>query len=114
MHALVNLLINKSNRHVEENFKYKGYARFSWDNDVRKISSISLTTRNLHKKPQHQEFVARWENVKKQTDKTRVPFITEGKLSSRIEQQLSRHAPLEGYLPEIFSHLNNASAPNNS
>lgn len=107
-HALMNTLINKSNRHVDEHFKYKGYPRFSWQNNVEKISKFALQTRGLHKQSQYKDFETNWHQMMYETDETRVPPILEGQLADKIEQELLKYQPLAGSVPEIFSQIERA------
>jgi hypothetical protein len=91
-------LIKIGNRHIDENFTYKGFRRFSWLNNVNKISDISIQTRNLHKQTS-EVFMTNWDKEKYRTDANRVPKLTQGKLTTKIIEHLSKQTDLIGFLP---------------
>lgn len=100
LHSLMDTLIKTGNRHIDENFTYKGFRRFSWLNNVNKISDISIQTRNLHKQTS-EVFISNWDKEKYRTDANRVPKLTKGKLTKKIIEHLSKQTDLLGFIPDI-------------
>ncbi|MGJ8681644.1 hypothetical protein [Paraglaciecola sp.] len=99
LHSLMDCLIQKGNKHVENNFTFKGFSRFSRVNNLEIISEMSLKTRNLHTLPGHDSFIEQWEVEKHTVDKTRVPSIFTHRLKNKVKDQLAKHAPLDGFVP---------------
>jgi len=46
LYTLMDALISESDRHVDENFRYKDFARFSRNNSINALSDISVRTRS--------------------------------------------------------------------
>ncbi len=99
-YQLMDEFLSLSDRHVDENFLYKGFARFSRNNSITAIAELSslLRQRSLHE--EHHAFANAFETAIYETDKTRVPKLGEGPLSEKIRANLARFGPLEGILPE--------------
>lgn len=102
LYALIAELIKLSDRHIDENFLFQGYARFSWQNDVMDIADVSAKTRSLHHEQHKQDFKETWSQNNYETDKTRVPTLSRGQLSQKLLQQLDKYTPLSGLMPEII------------
>lgn len=97
-YALMAELLTLSNRHIDENFKYKNAARFSRNNSILAVANLSSTTR---KKPTDiaQNFDQDFTELNYETDKTRVPTLYVGKLGQKIATKLSQFDALTGILP---------------
>uniref|UniRef100_A0A2A4Z211 Uncharacterized protein n=1 Tax=OCS116 cluster bacterium TaxID=2030921 RepID=A0A2A4Z211_9PROT len=97
-YALMAELLNLSNRHVDENFKYKNAARFSRNNSILSVANLSSTIR---RKPQNvaHDFDEDFTELNYETDKTRVPTLYAGKLGQKINANLAEFDFLTGILP---------------
>ncbi|PCI86098.1 MAG: hypothetical protein COB24_10970 [Hyphomicrobiales bacterium] len=97
-YALMAELLNLSNKHVDENFKYKNAARFSRNNSILSMASLSSTTR---RKPHDiaQDFDEDFSEHNYETDKSRVPTLYRGKLGEKINATLGQFDFLTGILP---------------
>lgn len=102
--TLLEHLVMLSNRYVEENFTFRGIARFSRKYSVSQIAELSLQTRQLHKRFSHQEFAQQWLQLNYETDLTRVPSIRPSKLHTKLMQQFEQIGPIAGPLPFHFEH----------
>ncbi|WP_395342599.1 hypothetical protein PN836_001360 [Ningiella sp. W23] len=102
LYSLMDMLISLSNRHVEEHFSFKSYARFSRANGIEKISALSAKTR-MREQSSHNNsevFDSVFSSNNYETDSSRVPRIYNGKLGDKINQQLSQLSVGEGILPK--------------
>jgi len=97
-YQLMHSLISLSEQHIQENFSYRGFKRFSRDIDVLKISDLSI---QLRKTPasQQQPFIADFQMASYNTDQTRVPRMVEGKLQDKILDNLAKFPELQGIMP---------------
>jgi hypothetical protein len=93
-------LIQLSDRHVEEHFKFAGVARFSHEHCVKSIARISANTRLLHKSLSKLEFEQDWFKSNYETDLSRVPKIRNSPLSLKIRKQIATFGKIEGVLPK--------------
>jgi hypothetical protein len=98
-YKLMDEFLSFSDRHVDENFLYMGFARFSRNNSITAIAELSslLRQRSLHE--EHLAFASAFKTATYETDKTRVPKLGEGPLSEKIRSNLARFGQLEGILP---------------
>ena len=93
-HALIAEMIAISNRHVDETFNYKGFARFS-----RKVSAISISelSADLRQDPdtlltndgKRCNFAANFKTERYDTDVTRVPQLGNSPYSRKLQARLS-------------------------
>ncbi|OUR61810.1 hypothetical protein A9Q74_07825 [Colwellia sp. 39_35_sub15_T18] len=93
-------LIQLSDRHVDENFKFLGVARFSREHCLQAIAQTSANTRLLHKSLSKLEFEQNWLKSNYETDLTRVPHIKSSPLTSKIREQLASFGEIKGVLPK--------------
>jgi hypothetical protein len=98
--TLMDALLDMSRRHVEENFKYKGFTRFSRQNDIAAIGQLSSLTRRRESLGYQSEFDQTFIDTNYETDRTRVPKLGNGPLSSKLREQLHRFNITDGILPE--------------
>ena len=97
---LMSELIRRSNQHVEETFRYKGFARFSRQNNVAAISRLSSQVRKIdHLKSEQVAFLETFKQSNYDTDLTRVPKIKQGPLGNKIRDNLQSFGALNGILP---------------
>ena len=95
---LMDCLISLSEQHIQENFSYRGFKRFSRDIDVLKISDLSI---QLRQKPAATEqlFIDDFQQASDSTDQTRVPSMAKGKLRDKILLNLQKFPQLQGIMP---------------
>lgn len=101
LHQLMAHLIHLSDQHVDEQFTFSKVARFSRNNSIKAISSISANTRQLHKSISLLDFEQGWKESNYETDLTRVPQLSTSKLSRKIKAQLNSFGELSGALPAL-------------
>jgi len=99
LHQLMQQLIHLSDRHVDEHFRYRGFHRFSWNNNVEAIAEISAEVRQLHKDESLEQFQQHWQQNNYETDRSRIPNPAPGELWNKIHQQLKQFSPQEHTLP---------------
>ena len=97
LHQLMQNFIELSDRHVDEHFRYRGFTRFSWNNNVGVIAEISAEVRQLHKDESLQHFQQHWQQSNYETDRSRIPNPAPGELLDKIHQQLKPFSPLEHF-----------------
>lgn len=91
-HALITALIARSDAHVDETFLYRGFARFSANNDVDAISQLSA---DLRQNPEALlagkacGFVKEFAAERYDTDITRVPQLTSSDYSQKLHDRLA-------------------------
>jgi hypothetical protein len=100
-HELMSKLVQISNRYVEEHFTYRNYARFSRENNVKAIAELSCQTRNRTTSRQQETFDTLLRQTNYHTDQSRVPKLSIGALSNKIQQQLKRQNIVDGILPSL-------------
>jgi len=99
LHQLMQQLIVLSDRHIDENFSYRGFTRFSWNNSVEAIAEISAEVRQLHKDETLNNFHQHWQKTNYETDRSRIPTPAPGDLWDKIHQQLKQFSPQKHTLP---------------
>lgn len=100
LHAIMDAMLKLSSRFVEEAFTFKGFARFSRQHSIQKISALSAKTRGLEKSLIDVDFAHAFANANYATDSTRVPKMNAGKLGDKIKTQLQGFNIQSGILPE--------------
>jgi len=92
-HALINEVIARSDRYVDETFKYKGFARFSHKVDVGAISQLSAELRQnpqaLIRNKESSNFVKKFASERYDTDITRIPKLSDSPYGQKLRAQLS-------------------------
>jgi hypothetical protein len=99
-HGLMDFALQLNNRFAEENFTFKGFARFSRLQSIEKISSLSTKTRTRNNDKQDVDFANTYANANYETDSSRVPRISAGPLGKKIKQQLNQFNIKYGILPK--------------
>jgi hypothetical protein len=98
--SFMDALLHISQRHVEENFEFKGFKRFSRSNSVKKISELSAQTRHKGLTEDDQEFAIAFKKNNYETDETRVPNFPKSKLGEKLIKQLKQFNIGSGILPK--------------
>jgi len=92
LNAIFESCLRTSDAHVDEHFRYDGFARFSQDVDVLAISDMSAETRQCPSKylPQDQAeaFMNTLTTDNYETDQTRIPVLLDNPHNRRIDAQL--------------------------
>ncbi|MGB3725884.1 MAG: hypothetical protein WA981_08970 [Glaciecola sp.] len=100
MYGLMDTLLDMSQRYIEEYFTFKGFARFSRQHSIEKISALSAKTRIRESDENNTDFASAFADANYETDTTRVPRIRAGKLGNKIKQQLQTANIKYGILPK--------------
>ena len=103
LHQLMQQLIQLSDRYVDEAFTYRGFNRFSWDNNIEAIAQLSSEVRQLHKSEDAKSFTQHWQLNNYETDRSRIPVVASGALWSKLKVQLEPFSPIESTLPINFT-----------
>jgi hypothetical protein len=98
-HQLMQHLIQLSDRYIDEQFHYRGFNRFSWENDVKAIAQLSTEVRQLHKSADLDSFNQHWQQSNYETDRSRIPVLSSGPLWYKLKRQLASFSPIESTLP---------------
>ena len=98
-HQLMQHLIQLSDRYIDEQFHYRGFNRFSWENDVTAIAQLSTEVRQLHKSADLDGFNQHWQQSNYETDRSRIPVLSSGPLWYKLKRQLASFSPIESTLP---------------
>lgn len=99
LHQLMQQLIQLSDRYVDEKFTYRGFSRFSWDNNIEAIAQLSCEVRQLHKSEDAKSFTQNWQLNNYETDRSRIPVVAAGPLWHKLQKQLASFLPVESTLP---------------
>jgi len=97
LHELMNELIKRSDRYIEEHFTFDGFARFSHKVCPKQLAEFSYQTRNIkHKDPRfHQHF----RQMSYDVDASKAPFYAGGALGEKQRDMIERKKVAGGYLP---------------
>jgi hypothetical protein len=98
-YELMDHMLRLSNRYVEEQFQYQGFARFSRSNNVVAIACLSSALRQREANKVKDSFSNQLKVINFNVDQTRVPPLTNSKLSQKISSTLKKFPNLEGILP---------------
>jgi hypothetical protein len=98
-HQLMQHLIQLSDRYIDEQFRYRSFNRFSWENEVSAIAQLSTEVRQLHKSADLDGFNQHWQQSNYETDRSRIPVVSSGALWSKLKNQLDSFSPIASTLP---------------
>ncbi|MBF7072551.1 hypothetical protein ISG33_03955 [Glaciecola sp. MH2013] len=99
--SFIDALLHLSQRHVEEHFEFKGFARFSRHNSVKKISQLSARTRHKGLTEDDKEFAQAFKQNNYETDESRVPKFPKSRLGDKLRSQMQAFDIASGILPRI-------------
>jgi len=99
LYELIAELINISNRHVEEKFTYKGFARFSRNIDPVRIAQLSISTRPYARDASNIKFNKVFKATNYSVDASRAPSIGLGKLAEK------NHKIIDGLGKNLLGHM---------
>lgn len=97
VHEMMNALIRRSDRLVDEQFRYRGFARFSHKVDPLRLTQLSILTRTAGLPDEQFELVRTALNY--DTDTRRVPSLGTGMLAHRNRLALWQEDELGGQMP---------------
>jgi hypothetical protein len=97
--SLMDALLHLSNRHVEEHFTFKTFARFSRKNSIEKISELSAKTRHKGLTENDSSFAITFKQSNYETDETRVPRLSDSMLGQKLALQMQKFNIGTGILP---------------
>jgi hypothetical protein len=100
--SLMDALLHLSNRHVEEHFTFKTFARFSRKNSIGKISELSAKTRHKGLTEHDIHFTLAFKQSNYDTDETRVPRLSDSVLGLKLVSQMQKFNIGTGMLPRKF------------
>lgn len=99
VYEIMDALIRRSNRRVEEAFSYDGFARFSRGNDPARIARLSVTSRPYARDRANAAFAHTFAQTNYEVDALRAPPMGDGALAERNRTVLDRWPGLLGHLP---------------
>ena len=97
LHAVFASLLQCSDRYVEQQFTFQGFARFSTDVSVQRKAEFSFMTRN----PQNVDarFGSYFDDMSYEVDASKAPIFNQGKLGEKQRNEVKQYNDLQGYLP---------------
>ena len=97
LHELMNALIKCSDRFVEENFLFDGFARFSQTVCPQKIADFSYQTRKIEFKDPR--FNGHFREMSYDVDASKAPFYGSGKLGEQQRNTIEKAKVTGGHFP---------------
>ncbi|MFT4732783.1 MAG: hypothetical protein ACI89W_001810 [Gammaproteobacteria bacterium] len=97
--SLMDALLHLSNRHVEEHFTFKTFARFSRKNSISRISELSARTRHKGLTENDVNFALTFKQNNYETDESRVPRLSDSPLGQKLASQMLNFNIGTGILP---------------
>ena len=97
LHALFASVLQCSDRYVEQQFAYQGFARFSTELSVQKKADFSFLTRNP--KAVDARFKSHFDDMSYEVDASKAPSFNRGALGEKQHCELKAYDDLQGYLP---------------
>lgn len=96
-HALMKYCLDGSDAHVDENFTFKGFARFSRNVDILAIADMSAQVRA---KPKNSVFSKTIKATNYETDAGRVPVLSDSAYADKIKSDIAKLDIRAGFLPQ--------------
>jgi len=97
LHQLCKVLIEASDRYVEENFAFQGCKRFSHNICPQKLAEFSYRTRNIT--ASDDRFDSAFADMSYRVDAAKAPAYNAGELGRKQRAEVSKYPNLAGYLP---------------
>lgn len=101
-YALMDELIAHSDRHVEEQFRFQAYPRFSRNNDLMAIADLSIQTRPYARDMANTSFERVFRASNYDVDASRAPALGNGELGRKNRQLIDGFSNLLGHLPQGY------------
>lgn len=109
VHEIMNALIKRSDRPVDEQFRYRGFARFSQNVDPARLTQLPVVTRT--KGLPNAQFELIRTALDYDTDTRRVPSLGTGMLAHRNRHALRQEGEVGAHMPvELMAELDAAEA----
>lgn len=102
LYALMDALIAHSDSHVEAQFSYQQYHRFSRDNDPAQIAALSIASRPYVRDARNKLFSTGFQQSNYEVDASRVPHLGTGKLAQKNIMALAAFDNIQGHLPNGY------------
>lgn len=103
LYALMDTLIQLSDRYVEKHFTFNGFNRFSREHDLRNIGEFSINTRFMNANTLNEEGKRLISEHNCSVDESRAPNIKLDQQKIRLAESFKNIELLEGFLPKGFS-----------
>lgn len=102
LYALMDTLIQLSDRYVEQHFTFNGFNRFSREHDLRKIGEFSISTRSIQSNQLDEEGRQLITEHNCSVDESRAPSIKLEQQKIRLADSFKDIEMIEGFLPKGF------------
>lgn len=102
LYALMDTLVQLSDRHVEKHFTFNGFNRFSREHDLRSIGEFSINTRSMNAYALNEEGKRLISEHNCSVDESRAPNIKLDQQKIRLAESFKDMESLEGFLPKGF------------
>ena len=100
--ALMDTLIQLSDRYVEKHFTFNGFNRFSREHDLRSIGEFSINTRFINANTLNEEGKRLISEHNCSVDESRAPNIKLDQQKLRLAESFKNIEMIEGFLPKGF------------
>ena len=108
LYELMNELIKRSDRYIEEHFTFDGFARFSHNVCPQKLAEFSYQTRNIKNKDPR--FYQHFRQMSYDVDASKAPFYASGALGEKQREMIKNGKVTGGYLPNEIEIPNQSKA----
>ena len=105
VYEIMDALIRHSDRSVDEQFTYDGFARFSRRNNPLRMAELSVATRPYARGMSDAVFSPVFKHINEQVDAARAPSIGSGALALKNSHILDAIPLLAGHLPHGYQHI---------
>jgi hypothetical protein len=102
LYALMDTLIQLSDRYVEKNFTFNGFNRFSREHDLPSIGEFSINTRFMNANTLNEEGKRLITEHNCSVDESRAPNIRLAQQKIRLAESFKNIEMIEGFLPKGF------------
>lgn len=102
-HRLISELITASDRYVDEQFSYQGFARFSHCVDVSRLADFSYQTRSVQ--AQDNRFNSYFKDMSYQVDSAKAPDYAAGVLGKQQRAAINSSGMIGGYMPNASADV---------
>ena len=102
LHEIMAALIAHSDRHVDEHFRYQGFARFSRCNDPMRIAQLSIATRPYARDRSNAHFNPVFQQMNYEVDASRAPQLGVGSLAEKNRNLIGAYDQLAGHMPQGY------------
>ena len=97
LHELMNELVKRSDRYIEECFSFDGFNRFSQNVCPLKLAEFSNATRKIHNVDSR--FEKHFRQMSYEVDASKAPYFSSGELGKKQRMMIDQSGVQNGYLP---------------